>query len=350
MHRMEEFEGLQIPYDDPDSVGVTMFIRGYQLVPDLRETNYDAAVRRARGASTWTFFRQNRAEIFEIYGHGLGEVLASGAWGLRQMTGATVMALFVAGIGLCLLRPNRELGCQPPAAGSQETSAQVLPTAYCLLPTELVLAAGALAHYLGPIVLLRGSDPTHYLLVILPLFIVVAARGAERLGELAYAICQRLQPALVGKAHLANRFLLFLCLIPLGSLSVSFYRGALQTLDESYREAEADRVALEALDLRGRTVACRNMVWFADAGVQTVMLPYAPVPELGQHARMARIDGFLIWAKKEQHQPFYYNFPYWSEQQFDRAITQSSLFGTPRVSGRWHWYPLLRQPYSEAGS
>src|SRR5262249_23126238 len=149
----------------------------------------------------------------------------------------------------------------------------------------LALAAGALTHYLGPIVLLRGSDPTHYILVVLPLFVLVAARGAEQIGELALAVGQRWQPVLMQKAYLASRFFLVLALIPMACLSFSFYRGALESLEESYRESEADRAALEALHLEGHKVACRNMAWFTDAHVLTFILPYGSASELAGYCR-----------------------------------------------------------------
>jgi hypothetical protein len=199
-------------------------------------------------------------------------------------------------------------------------------------------------------VLLRGSDPTHYILVVLPLFVLVAARGAEQLGKLVLAIGQHIQPSLTQKAQLASGLFLALALIPAACLAFSFYRGALQTLEESYRESEADRAALKALDLEGHKVACRNMVWFVDADVQTIMLPYGSVRELAYYCRKARIDGLLIWEKKGKHQAFYYNFPYWTEKQFDHAINQSKLFGTPRLSGRWHWYPVHQRSFVRAGS
>jgi hypothetical protein len=218
----------------------------------------------------------------------------------------------------------------------------------------LVLAAAALAHYLGPIVLLRGGDATHYVVVILPLFILVATRGAERLGELTFVLGRywQLVPEAAEKGsdplnlggltpfRRTGGFFRAVALVPLACLSLGFYAGALHTLHESYLKAEADRTALQAFALQGRRVACRNMAWFVDADVQTVMLPYGTAEDLGRYARLAGIDGFLVWDNKEGPQGFYYNFPYWSVEQFDRAICRSPLFESPRVAGNWHWYPV----------
>src|SRR5262249_10304236 len=153
----------------------------------------------------------------------------------------------------------------------------------------------------------------------------VAARGAEQIGELALAVGQRWQPVLMQKAYLASRFFLVLALIPMACLSFSFYRGALESLEESYRESEADRAALEALHLEGHKVACRNMAWFTDAHVLTFILPYGSASELAGYCRKNGIDGLLIWEKYPKHPVFYFNFPFWTPRQFDQAQMQSHL-------------------------
>ena len=54
---------------------------------------------------------------------------------------------------------------------------------------------GALAQYAGPVILLRGDIPTHYLLVAAPLILVVAARGVAVLSEIAFAALASRWPA-----------------------------------------------------------------------------------------------------------------------------------------------------------
>jgi hypothetical protein len=286
-HRMQEYEGVPRPADAPESPAMARFIRGYQLAPDHQEANYDAAVRQARGVSTLTFVRQHAGELLALYGDGLGEVVESRARGLRQITGDMVLVLCGVGLVLALRHPARERDF-----------------------AALVLSAGALAHYFGPIVLLRGGETTHYVVVMLPLFFLIATRAAEQLAEAALAYGWRRQFIL--RDFGTGRLFRLVAVTLLVCLATSFYVGALNTLQKTYQDAEANRTALEGFNLEGRKVACRNMAWFADADVQTVMLPYGTADELGRYARSVGIDGFLIWYNNKKPTGFYYNFPYWS--------------------------------------
>src|SRR5262249_53872463 len=153
---------------------------------------------------------------------------------------------------------------------------------------------------LGPLVLLRGDQPTHYLNVALPMFVLVAASGVVQLIEAAATALHRYLPALQERLRPAVRFAGFLLVPPLVCLSVVYYRGAWAALQEPQARDAIAQGELDALGLQGRKLACRNMSWFVDRPVEAVMLPYASVAELETYAHKQHLDGILLWTAEKR--------------------------------------------------
>jgi hypothetical protein len=276
----------------------------YTLVPGKEEIYIDEVLRCSRGRSTLAYLRDHAGEIACAYAVRLQEAAANGFSGLRQRIGDLVLSLFVAALALCLARRD-------------EATAHTF-----------ALAGGALGHYLGPVVLLVGDAPSHYLLVAMPLFVLVGTRGVIRLARL----------------FRGGRFLplsLYLLALVFG---VPFYRDATTLLRHYQEQSAQQQAAVDALGLEGQRVACRNMSWFVDRDVQTVLLPYATVPELAAYAQGHAIDGILIW---EQETTFFRATPYGSPTEFVRALQDSALFGPPKRAGAWRWYPVRRPIHTE---
>jgi len=297
-----DLHGPWITEELADGSPMRSSLLGYTLVPGTAETYLDHSLSSSRGRSTLAFCYQHAGEVADAYIQHLQEVVTSGFRGLRQRLGGLVLALF--GLQLVLsLAHDREWH-------------------------TLALAGGALAHYLGPVVLIAGNEPAHYLLVAYPLFVVVAVRGAVALSELLVGCSERSWPTLV----------LGLVLLVIVSRSILFHEAAATQLRSLQQQALREQAAMDALELGGRRVACRNMCWFVDRDVQTIFLPYATVPELESYVLAHRIDGILIW----EHEPtaaFRAN-PYGSLLDFGRALQDSGRFDPPQVSGAWRWYPV----------
>jgi hypothetical protein len=308
-----EREGLQIQERVPTFGTVTLYIGGLTLAPGTSETYYDHIVRRSHDVNARALLADRMLDVLPVYLERLGEVFASGAWGLRLYTGEVLLAAFLFQVILSLFR-----------RGMEELHV-------------LAFAGSALAYYFGPVILLRGDEPTHYLLVVVPLILLVGARGIIRFGQLVEARLEKWQPAMAAGFRHSRRFLLGLAFAPCLCLCASFYQGALTTLKEYQDETLEKQADLDALHLEGRKVACRSMCWFSDRCVVTVLLPYATVPELEQYVRAQDIDGILVWANEKQL--LFRVTPYGSLRKFDRAMRQSTFFGPPVVSGGWSWYP-----------
>jgi len=326
-HRLQEQVGAQCIVPLGPDAGARIYLSGLQLCPNLLETNCDYAVNQARDVSTLAFLRDHGQKLADVYFDGVKEVLLTECGNLRDMAGNVAFFLFAAGILLSL--PCRKEGDFH----------------------ALAISAGALAHYLGPIALLRGADATHYLLVILPFVYVVAAYGAKQLIGVVSAVLKRLCPRQVDDTKPVPWPMVAMGFAPVACLSVIFFHGAFVCVTQSYDEAEEDRAAVAALGLEGRSVAVRSMGWFQDTDVQTVLLPYATVPELVKYAQAHRLDGLLLWEKTDMRYLYFSVTPYPTLDEFHQALEQSQAFGTPRVSGAWRWYPLRpfsREPLASA--
>jgi hypothetical protein len=188
------------------------------------------------------------------------------------------------------------------------------------------------------VVLLRGDAPTHYLLMALPLFLLVGARGAVTFADGIKGIIARRIPRFLAWLRLRRTFALVVLTAPLLCLSAHYYLTVLTTLNELQHRAASAQAALDALALEGKTVACRNMSWFVDRDVCTVLLPYANVPELEAYARVRNVDGILVW--DEETQVYFRAMPYGSPTAFDRAMRKSPVFAPPQSSGAWRWYAV----------
>jgi len=92
------------------------------------------------------------------------------------------------------------------------------------------------------------------------------------------------------------------------------------------------------LKLEGKNVACRNMSWFVDRQVRTVLLPFATVPELEKYAGAQGLDGILVWEHENVIELGV--IPYESYEVMDEAFRASSFFESPQVSGGWRWYSV----------
>jgi hypothetical protein len=318
-HRLQEQVGEQCTIQLGPEAGARIYLSGLQLCPNLVETNCDRAVNDARDVSTMTFLREHWEKLASVYFDGVKGVLVTRFQGMRDMTGDVVFFLFAGGILL-------SLPCRRAADGH-----------------ALALSAGALAHYFGPVVLLRGPDATHYLLVILPFMYVVAAHGANQLVATVSAVLKRLCPRLVDDSQQVPWPFVAIGVAPVLCLSLIFYHGALACVTQSFEEAEEDRAAVAALGLEGRKVACRSMAWFEDTDIETVLLPYAPAGQLVNYAQAHGLDGLLLWEKDDARYLYFCITPYPTLEQFHQALEQSNAFGAPRVSGAWRFYPLRTQ-------
>jgi hypothetical protein len=285
----------------------------YTLLPGTTEITIDAVLRESRGQSTWMFCREHASEIARAYVQRLQQVLKSGFHGLRLRTGELVLVLFGIALLLGLARPDP------------------------LTSHVVAIAGGALGQYLGPVVLIAGDEPSHYVLVAYPLILLVAVRGAllfVELGTTAWNRWRAVPPVVLGIGPVLAAL-----------LSVPFLDGAMTRLLDLQQQAEQQQAAVDALRLEGLKVACRNMAWFVDRDVHTAFLPYATVPELENYVHAHAIDGILIW-EGEGMGAFRAN-PYGSLNQFARALEDSAVFAPAQVSGSWRWYPLAHYRHSE---
>jgi hypothetical protein len=309
-----EYGGLKIVETKPGTRPLTFYLGGLALVPGTSETYYDYIVRSAQDQSSVAFLRDHAASILAIYGDHLSAVVRAGASGVRLLTGDAIAVLFVAQLLLVLFRRDG------------------------LTTPTLALAGAALAFYLGPVVFLRGDDLTHYLYMILPLVLLVAARGAVSYAELAAAFLRTRRAEQPATRFRLGALGVVLLLSPFVCLSVTYYLGALDYLRDYSLQAAEEQHALDQLGLNGRKVACRRMSWFVDRPIQTVLLPYATVAELADYARAHDLDGILVWGNEPS--PFFQAHPYGTEEAFDQALRASDRFGPAQVSGSWSWYPL----------
>jgi hypothetical protein len=288
----------------------------YTVVPGTEEIYIDAVLRQARGRSTLGYVREHAVEIADAYMKGLEQALTGCFGGLRQQSGDLVFALFGVQLLFCLARRDEEA------------------------THTFAIAGAALGHYFGPVVLLAGDAPTHYLLVALPLFVLVAARGALHVAHFGARNAERLRAP-----RSALRMLGGVCLLLIAYPSVGYYHGAATLLHDLQKQAVQEQAALDALKLDGLRVACRNMSWFVDRNVQTVLLPYATVPELEKYVQVHRLDGILVWG--EERMTYFRASPYGSPADFGRALENSSLFGHPQLSRAWSWYPVRSYAFTE---
>jgi hypothetical protein len=299
--------------DLPDRGWLFYSMAGYTLVPETLETLNDFLIRTSAGQSLEAFVEAHGQELGENYFLGLKQALRTGFAGLRGRVSDGVLLLFALELLFCAV------GRGP-----------------LRVPT-FVFATGGLAHYLGPVILLAGDDRSHYLMVAYPLFVLVAVRGVVRLFEVVRERSGQQSPE-SETPQFRPRIMRIAVAVLFACLSVPFYRGQVNQLRAYQQQAEEAQAAVDALDLRGRTVACRNMCWFVDRAVTTILLPYAAVPDLEAYARARKIDGILIWEKEPM--AFFRATPYSSPAEFDKAMRASSLFGPPQESGAWRWYPV----------
>jgi hypothetical protein len=313
-HNLAEIDGPFLT-EEVKNVGVVTFsMGGYRIVPGTNETYNDYIIRHSRESSGTDLLAECAEVIIPLYVERLGQAVASGLWGLRWLLGEAVLACIALQVVRGITRRDKES-----------------------LPS-LAFAAGGLAYYFGPVVLLRGDAPSHYLLLALPLFVLVSARGAVGLAEIIGSYCQRRLPGLVQWARLRRVFLAVVGTAPLLCLAGHFYFTVLSTLRDYQGRAEAAQAAIDSLRLEGKTVACRNMSWFVDRDVTTILFPFAAVPELETYARARNVDGILVW--DDETQLYFRATPYGSLDDFDRAMRKSSVFAPPQVAGAWRWYPV----------
>jgi hypothetical protein len=312
-----EYEGPEVEVFWPDKDDfVFMHIGGMTIAPGSAEVYYDHLVRRSREMTPREFFWRHRDTFLPLYFERLGDVAASGALGLRVFTGELLLVAFLFQVAISLRRRD------------------------AVALHALALACAALTFYLGPVVLLQGDAATHYVFVMLPLALLVATRGLVEMMLLARAWCAERWPLVTQRLHKSWGRALALVLLPLACLTVSYYQGALAELNRTHTRAVDEQTALDALHLEGRKLAHSNMSWFVDRNIQSVLLPYATVPELERYARTQNLDGILICDKEKQ--PFFRATPHGSLAQLDQALRQSRFFGPPQVSGGWRWYPAHR--------
>jgi hypothetical protein len=308
-----ELSGPLITEELSDGTSLTYSLVGYTLLPQSAEIYLDSVVRNSRGRSTLGFCCEHAQEIGHAYIQRLQQVLTSGFLGLRLRIGELVLALF--GIQFLL----SFAGWDPAARHT------------------FALGGAALGHYLGPVILIAGNEPTHYLLVASPLFLLVAARSAALLVERSFSGWRHRQAVAGGIA--------LLMLVMIAFSSIRFYQEILPWLGNLHRQAVQQQAAVDALGLGGRKVACRNMCWFVDRHVQTVFLPYATVSELESYVLVHGIDGILIW--EQEPMVAFRATPYASLTEFGRTLQESPRFGPPQLSGGWHWYPVRRRHDTE---
>jgi hypothetical protein len=317
-----EHQGLQETVQDPQRGAVIFYMEGLKLAPGNREAYYDYIVRAAQGMSLLAFLSERGNEIGQQYVANLIDMTSGGARGLRYYLGSVLLLCLAGQLVVSVLRRHDEaVDC-------------------------LALAAGPLLFFLGPLVLLRGDQPVHYLSVGLPMLLIVAAAGLVAGGRACLPILASRCPALSRRYREAPVLVAALLFVPFIVLSVTFFHGTLRTLQAGHSECAAAHAELDALPLQGRRVACRNMSWFVDRPVETVLLPYADVADIEQYAQAQRLDGILIWAK-EKHL-FFRLTPHGSVEAFEDALRQSQSFGTVHVAGDWHWYPVRRPEPGES--
>jgi hypothetical protein len=315
-HRLVEHQGVRRIEESPAGQRLTVYLGGLEMRPGTSETYYDSLLQTSRGPTALEFVQERGEEIFAVYTEGVGQVLETGASGLRQMPGDIPLLFFFIGVSLAIVRRHG------------------------VDAHTLAFAAGGLAHYLGPVVLFRGAEPTHYFLVAMPLFVIVACRGLVHLGELAALLVARCSPDLLALLQRIGWASLLLVLVPGLCMVVGFYRGALADLSSRQAHAEDQQAAVDALPLQGCRIACRDMSWFVGRDVETVLFPYARVSELEKYVLAQHVDGLLLWAK-DPHLLFR-AVPYRSFKEFNRAMRESHVFGPVVISGEWYWYPVSK--------
>jgi hypothetical protein len=318
-HRIVEFYGDKVP--NIEGLDITLHLGGLKIADGTAEDYYDYIVPRSRHVSAGRYAADHAGEIVPIYLHGLWDIVSHGASGLRMLLGNVIFICFVAQILLSLT--GRAVGAVD----------------------SLALAGAAVAHLLIPTALLRGDEPSHYLYVALPLFLVVATGGAVRLAQLAVAALEHRLPTLSARLTTARGFLVLLALAPWLCLSLVAYAGAFNVLRADYLQARQEQAALDELSLSGKRVGCRNMSWFVDRHVETVFLPYADVPQLEHYAQGQRLDGILIW--DHERQPLFRANPYGSLGRLAEVLQSSRVFGPAVVRGAWRWYPVSKPAESK---
>jgi hypothetical protein len=305
-----EGQGPLVTGDLQDGTTGTFSMASYTLVPGTEEIAIDSVICGSRDRSTLAYVREHVGEIVPAYIQNLREAVTEGFQGLRTRVGGLIVVLF--GMQVLFLVFRRDpVPCH-----------------------TVALAGGALAHYFGPIVLLAGDQATHYLYVGLPLFLVVAVHGAQRLVAFMNVRSPVAEGGQVSWPAITGGIVLFVV------LSTPFYRSALQLLVNFQQQALHEQAAVNALGLEGKKVACRNMCWFVDQDVHTFLLPYATVPELERYVRGHDIDGILVW--EDEPMPYFSAMPYRSLAELDQSLQRSSMFGEPQTSGTWRWYPVRR--------
>jgi hypothetical protein len=312
---LAETQGPRVILHNREGDEFTHGFGGLVIAPGTNEATYDYIVRQAHHVKAKELFAEHSEEILGLYGERLGEVVFKAGSGLRSFTSNWMALAFFAQLLLSLIRRKRE-----------DVAA-------------LALGAGALAFYLGPCVLLRGNEATHYLLVMVPLVLLVGARGLVEVGKIAWETIRTRAPELAENLWQRRIVLTGFALAPVLGLTVSYYMEAIATLRGYQQEAADEMASLDSLNLEGKKIACRSMVWFVDRDVQTMLLPYATVPELANYARANRLDGILVWL--DEPSLFFAASPYGPDpQDLDRALRHCRHFGKPRVAGSWKFYPV----------
>ncbi len=323
-HRLIECQGLQLTQEIPGERPVTILMGGLAIAPGTDEVWYDHIVQQSRGIPVRRFLAEHGDVILGTYLNSLKRLVTSGAWGLRLMIGELLLACFFAQLLLSFRgRKPQEL-------------------------YSLAFGGAALAQYLGPVVLFRGADPTHYLLVPMPLFLLVGAHGVVRVAQFLWEAGGRVLPTATAVIGMARPWAVPIGVAGIALLAVPFYWGAMTRMRQLHAAAEREQAAVDALHLDGRRVACRDMNWFVDRNVETMLFPYATVPQLERYARAHDLDGFLVWT--EAQEVVFRDLPYVSLNEFDRAMRTSPAFEQPVASGTWRWYPVRRQEQVRASA
>ena len=302
-----EHHGLQV-VQETESGSSIQYLAGLHLAPGGLETYYDYIVRASGQSEGEDFWKTRRGEIVPLYVERLTEACAGGFTGLRLLAGESTVVFALLGIVLALTRRD---------------------------VATLALAAGFFAHYFGPVVLLRGDKPSHYLFVALPLLALVAA------GCVAHIInCARAK--LPEAWHLS--VVAWVAVVPVVVLATGFHRGGTQVMREEHTRAQEDMIALDRLELQGKKLATRGMAWFVDRDIQAVLCPYAEVRELENYTVHHGLDGILLRAQ-EKHL-FSNAMPYASFDEFERAMSRSEVFAPARISGAWRWFPVRKASHN----
>jgi hypothetical protein len=309
-----EHQGQIVRLPHPNGGEQVNFLGGLELVPGTNETYYDNIVRRCHSMSGRAFLEAHGCDIGALYVERLAKMVAEGASGLRAVAGEWLLVLFVLGLVAGMVCPSEGM------------------------PATVALAAGFTGHFLGPVVLLCGAGPTHYLFPALPLLVIVAGRGAVAVGEWVFHRFQRMNAGVPQPLTLVPRALLASAAVSLAWFTAMFYSGAIASVRDEYLKAKQEQEHIDALKLDGLKVAVRHMTWFVDRDVETMLLPYATVPELEEYTRVHRLDG-LLFRVKARH-PFLYVTPYASSDAFEEALQQSAWFGPCESAGPWRWYPV----------